>query len=1365
MKAHAKKACTALALALMVVPGFAAVFSVTGPGTYVAEDTGTEFVISGTIEGDVAITAATACQVTLSGTTISGALSIDGDVTLNLDGANAVTTSGASAITCTGALAIAGDGALSATAAGAKKTGVIVAADFTLVGGTTTVTILNPSKKNACGVSLSGNYVQAGGTLKVIGSSNDYKQNGVFLATKQTTATISGGMLDVTLAGEKSVGLAMDKATISGTMTGGALVFAMSGDGAKGVKGDGSFTMAGGTLDATLSGGVTEDYFEYEDDDGNAWNYYVTLTSSTKTSGGTSTYSTSSLIANGTYPVMDTSKCYAVKVGTLNVSGGTMTVKATGTAGRGLGADSMTLSGGTFDITVTGGPTDVYVESLVDSDDLTDSTYASGVTTCLDSGGAACIKTGDDEGTLTISGGEFSLKATGDAGKLINAAGYLVIGTEGQETPPDASQFSPDIRGYTTGSKVYCTAIKQKYYGVLATAAATSDISSMTLSVAADNLVASSSSRSASRMAGPGGGSGGGDDNADYSNPKGIKGVAGVTVHGGRIAVTTKNDGGEGLESKDLMTINGGVLDLQCYDDAINSGGNLVINGGYIYAGSSGNDAIDSNANIYMTGGIVLAFSTAGGAEVGIDTDNSNGLIVSGGHLVATGGAAGNMVIGSSGTQKTYKNASVSASTYSGKYLSMTGSDTFTVKMPSLSGTISLVCTTEGWATAGTPKALTSAPTVGSIGFRDIYLSSYSSDGGGGGDDDDDDDNDVEPVVVESTLWPSDGVFDGSAAHVYDGWIMNENGTLAGTIQIKTTKANTKTHAFTATATVKDSNAKSWRYTKGTGLASGPMIGQITGLTCSVKNATVSSFGVTLGANGMSGTWGGFEIRGARNGMGTSGDAMKATLESSYKKSWTTAFADDSGTTRLRFVVGAKGATKITGIVASNLMANVSVQAVMGEEALYVPCLATVKNGNRSHAANMLLAIAADGTMSSSNASFGDLVAGGVTATGSLGEISYVESCVSKGGEYFSGTVVIDDLAYPAKFTASGLPTGLKINASTGEIYGTPTKPGSYTATITVTSIANSRLKATTTQSFDIANYTDDAIPVSDTYEARVGVKIYKELADVVAGCTVIGLPAGLKFATTATMDKTYGFGPIPAYTIYGVPTKSGDSTVYFKKSGHTASSTFTVAALDDWAKGTFNGAVLDKTGTNITGLVSAATVSTVGKISGKMLLDGLIYTLTAPAFDSYDADSAIYSATVVGKSGKLAVTNTVAVAADGVGDSLRGVMSDADTWIAWQNLWKADPWKTVAKNIAGTTKEVDSGVSLKFGSSGTVTATGIFEYENLNTGKLAVYKATCSTILIPGEDNTFTVFVYFPAKTTATMSFPGYSEIIAFSD
>ncbi len=588
---------------------------------------------------------------------------------------------------------------------------------------------------------------------------------------------------------------------------------------------------------------------------------------------------------------------------------------------------------------------------------------------------------------------------------------------------------------------------------------------------------------------------------------------------------------------------------------------------------------------------------------------------------------------------------------------------------------------------------------------------------------------------------------------------MNEDGTLAGTVQVKAGKSNASTRTFAATATVKDSNAKTWSYSKGIGAASGASTGVLVGLTNTVKGASVPSFGVTLGANGMRGTWGGLEIVGARNGMGVANDAMKTALETCYKTSWTTGFTNDTGVTRLRFVIGAKGSVKISGDVATNLTASATSQAVMGEDALYIPYIATIKKGANVHYANMLLRIpaSADGTFSADNASFGTLVAAGETVTDMIGNVECSESAISRGGEAFSAVVSVDDLAYPVKFTASGLPAGLKINATTGEIYGTPTKPGSYTAKITVASVANSKTTTTVSLAFDIANYTDDLIPIEDTYgDFRVGVKAYKPLADVAAGCTVSGLPAGLKFVTKDTKDSTYGFGVIPAYTIYGVPTKAVTNTVYFKRSvketnalgrtssvTHMSSATFAVAPLHAWAQGTFNGAVADETGTNTAGLVSAMTVGATGKFSGKILADGVSYTIAATAYEAYDEETASYTTAVVGKQSKTAFTNFVTVTEGSVDGSTTGIMS-SEEWAAWQNLWKTEPWKTVAKSFANKTLTTEDGVTLKFAASGAVTA------------KYLSY--SCSTTLIPVGGNTYSVFVYFPPKTG---KFDGYSAEI----
>jgi hypothetical protein len=237
-----------------------------------------------------------------------------------------------------------------------------------------------------------------------------------------------------------------------------------------------------------------------------------------------------------------------------------------------------------------------------------------------------------------------------------------------------------------------------------------------------------------------------------------------------------------------------------------------------------------------------------------------------------------------------------------------------------------------------------------------------------------------------------------------------------------------------------------------------------------------------------------------------------------------------------------------------------------------------------------------------------------------------------------------------------------------------------------------------------------------------------------------------------------------------GVPTKAGPytATVTVKnasKSTSTLPIPIDVKPLDSWAQGTFNGAT-EEDGAPV-GLVQSFAVSATGKISGKLQEDALAWTLSAASYSSYDTERAAYAASVVAKSGTRAFTNEIEVSEEAVDGSPRGVVSGGGL-VAWQNLWKTEQWKNVAKPFAnkvlllsgpegGLPKDGDT-MALKFAASGAVTASGKFASVDEKTNKDIVYSASCSTVLIPAGNDRYAVFLYFPPKGG---KFPGYAARI----
>lgn len=117
------------------------------------------------------------------------------------------------------------------------------------------------------------------------------------------------------------------------------------------------------------------------------------------------------------------------------------------------------------------------------------------------------------------------------------------------------------------------------------------------------------------------------------TSPKVIKAMAAMTVNSGSFTIKSSNEGGEGLESKTTITINGGNFYFNTYDDCLNAASALNITGGNLRCVATGNDAVDSNSALTISGGLLLA-NGARDPEEGIDVDQASKLKITGGTVI-----------------------------------------------------------------------------------------------------------------------------------------------------------------------------------------------------------------------------------------------------------------------------------------------------------------------------------------------------------------------------------------------------------------------------------------------------------------------------------------------------------------------------------------------------------------------------------------------------------------------------------------------------------------------------------------------------------------------------------------------------------
>ncbi|MBR3542030.1 MAG: carbohydrate-binding domain-containing protein, partial [Bacteroidales bacterium] len=342
-------------------------------------------------------------------------------------------------------------------------------------------------------------------------------------------------------------------------------------------------------------------------------------------------------------------------------------------------------------------------------------------------------------GYVNINGGTIDISAAGAGCKGIKAAGYIRI---------DDDKSAPVITIANSGTGTYDDTNRKAVGAACMTSDAdiTIDAGTITLNATGnggkglkcDSTFTMNGGTLSISTSGTGFTS-----NGDSTYPKGLKAgtdsgtlAGGIVINGGNVSVNVsgKASGCEGMESDNIITIKGGVTTVNAYDDAINSGSDMTVEGGCVYARSTNNDGIDTNGNCYIKGGLVYAIS-GNAPEVAIDanSEEQKKLYVTGGTIVALGG----LESGANLSQTCYAASSWNKNTW---YALTYGSETFAFQTPSSGGTTMVVSAPStpslqsGVSVSGGTEIFDGVAYTGASvsGGSAVSLSSYSGGNGGG---------------------------------------------------------------------------------------------------------------------------------------------------------------------------------------------------------------------------------------------------------------------------------------------------------------------------------------------------------------------------------------------------------------------------------------------------------------------------------------------------------------------------------------------------------------------------------------------------------------------------------------------------------
>ena len=327
----------------------------------------------------------------------------------------------------------------------------------------------------------------------------------------------------------------------------------------------------------------------------------------------------------------------AIKADYINITDGILDIEHSGDVSKGLKADSIAISGGDITIVASGSTiltnengqqVPSYCTAMKAKDRIAISGGTFNITLPTSNHGGKSISS---DGSLSITGGDFTILTQGD-GEV-----YVVSGsTKDSYTSSCLKSEGP--------MEILAGTLSLTSTGRGAKGISSSSTLVIGLEGANDEDLILDVTTSGERLTITAGGGGPWGGGGDYANPKAIKAMSNLTINSGTITVNctqTQNEGGECIESKDKITINGGIIEAYSRkDDAVNAAHNITFNGGTYYAHSDGNDGTDSNGTFEFNGGFLIS-AGARSPEEGFDCDN-NQFKVTGGTFVGTGGGTSN---------------------------------------------------------------------------------------------------------------------------------------------------------------------------------------------------------------------------------------------------------------------------------------------------------------------------------------------------------------------------------------------------------------------------------------------------------------------------------------------------------------------------------------------------------------------------------------------------------------------------------------------------------------------------------------------------------------------------------------------------